>query len=243
MKNQIIREIPFNQWTRTQLLAHFGLRNKQTSRLLENWINTSIQLSDFELQALDFFGKRAQKAIDSWKEADLRDNFIGPIVSLVDFFSQELVFSSFSESSVKVAYKNIELKGSVEWMVAMGIDQPLTPFFFIHEYKAEETKSNADGRGQLLSMMFAAQLLNNNPTPKFKPFPWIKLQKDMPIYGSFVIGANWYFLILEGQEYSTSKAFNVTKEEELLQIFRILKAQKQLIVERIKALTTQSPPP
>ncbi len=89
MKNQTIQEIPFNQWTRTQLLAHFGLRKKEHCLLLEEWLNASNKLSDFELQSLQFFGKRAQKGIHSWKGADLRDNFLGPIVSLVDFYSDE----------------------------------------------------------------------------------------------------------------------------------------------------------
>lgn len=176
-----------------------------------------------------------KKAIYDWKEADLRDNFIAPIVSLADFYSEELVFTSFSEAILQAEYKNIILKGNVEWMAAMGINQPNTPFFFIHEYKSEEPKGHSDGRGQLLAMMLTAQVLNQHPSGKFKPFPGIELDKEMPMYGSYVIGINWYFMVLKENGFCMSKAFDITDKEELFKVFQMLKAQKRMIIERIKA--------
>lgn len=235
MSTQSKKEILFSQWTRQMLYKYFGIRKKNQCQHLEEWLKANDELSDFEKQFLQFFGYRARKAIYDWKEADLRDNFIAPIVSLADFHSEELVFTSFSEASLQAEYKNITLKGNVEWMTAMGINQPNTPFFFIHEYKSEEPRGNIDGRGQLLAMMLAAQVLNEHPSSKFKPFPGIKIDKKMPMYGSYVIGINWYFMVLKGHEFCMSKAFDITDEEELFKVFQMLKAQKRMIVERIKA--------
>ncbi len=112
-------------------------------------------------------------------------------------------------------------------------DCPL-PFFFIHKYKPEEPKGNTDGRGQLLAMMLAAKALNEHPTPKFEPFSWIKVEKNLPVYGSYVIGVNWYFMVLHNDEYCMGEPYNVREEEELFQLFRILKMQRTRIVEKIK---------
>lgn len=235
MNTQSKKEIPFSQWTRQMLYKYFGIREKDQCQYLEKWLNAKDELSDFEKQSLQFFGYRAKKAIYDWKEADLRDNFVAPIVSLADFHSKELVFTSFSEATLQAEYKNIVLKGNIEWMAAMGINQPNTPFFFIHEYKSEAPKGHSDGRGQLLAMMLAAQVLNEHPLAKFQPFPGIEIDKEMPIYGSYVIGVNWYFLVLKKHEFCMSEPLNVRKEKELIQIFQMLKAQKRMIVERIKA--------
>ena len=105
--------------------------------------------------------------------------------------------------------------------------------------KPEEPKGSTDGRGQLLAMMFAAQALNENPKAPYKPFSWIKIEKNLPIYGSYVIGINWYFIVLYHNEFCMSKAFDATDEAELFQVFRMLKMQRRMIVERIRALTKE----
>jgi hypothetical protein len=54
-------------------------------------------------------------------------------------------------------------------------------------------------------------------------------------YGLYVIGRQWFFVVLDGSEYAVSRAYDVTEEDVLL-IGRILKAQKMTIEQQISAL-------
>ena len=119
-------------------------------------------------KSIEFFRKKAEILLDTWKEADLRDNFLGPIVSLANFYSEDLHYTTFSESYLTTKLNSIPLKGNVEWMVAMGFENPRTPFFFIHEYKP--SSGGNDAKGQLLSGMMAAKALNQNPSDKYSPY-------------------------------------------------------------------------
>ncbi|EDN70114.1 hypothetical protein BGP_2120 [Beggiatoa sp. PS] len=62
--------------------------------------------------------------------------------------------------------------------------------------KAHE--SSGDPLGQLLIAMVAAQKLNNDLKP---------------IYGCYVMGRLWFFVVLEGLDYSTSLAYDATKND------------------------------
>ena len=43
-----------------------------------------------------------------------------------------------------------------------------------------------------------------------------------PIYGCYVIGRNWYFMILQGKEYAISNDFSCV-DDEVYDIYKILK--------------------
>jgi hypothetical protein len=55
---------------------------------------------------------------------------------------------------------------------------------------------------------------------------------DFPIYGCYIIGRNWFFMVLEGNKYATSKAFQSTEYEDALQILRILLQLKVYCLSR-----------
>ncbi len=73
---------------------------------------------------------------------------------------------------------------------------------------------DSDPLGQLLSAMVVTQSIN---------------QSEMPLYGCYVVGRFWFFVILQGKEYATSLAYDATKEDELLSIFSILSEVKEVI--------------
>jgi len=166
-----------------------------------------ITLNDFEQNMLDLSRDEARIYIEEWNEWELRDQFIGPIIKLARFNDPERLISTFSERNLEAKVKgirsndDIELSGKIDWMIASGMGRPEKPFFFIHEYKQEggSTRSNS---GQLLATMLAAQELNDD---------------GKPIYGAYVVGRNWFFVVLQGKSYCMTE----------------LKAQKLMINERI----------
>ncbi|MDX2303891.1 MAG: hypothetical protein NW226_13880 [Microscillaceae bacterium] len=110
------------------------------------------------------------------------------------------------------------LRGRVEMVVATGKQDPQTPFFFLNEYKPQ-LKSQSDPQGQLLIAMLTAQAKNNG--------------LNLPIYGMYSIGQNWFFVLLENKEYSVSKQFDSTDPSELKQIINMLQYVKAHIEKNI----------
>lgn len=235
MSSVLPKEKTFSSWTRDELLNYFGTKPKKQCDVLDAWLAMDEVVSPLELQVLSIFRQKAEVLMDTWKEADLRDNFLGPVISLANLYSEELHYTTFSESYISTTYRSIPLKGNVEWMVAMGFENPRTPLFFIHEYKP--SFGGNDARGQLLSGMMAAQALNENPRDKFQPYRWIEVEKDMPVYGCSIVGQLWWFGVLQGNEYCFSKAYDSVDKNELIQIFKILKAQKSIIARQIQKMT------
>ncbi len=55
-------------------------------------------------------------------------------------------------------------------------------------------------------------------------------QNQAPIFGSYVLGRDWYFLILEAKNYSISRGFDATTEQ-IFDIYKILKALKNNVLQ------------
>jgi len=211
----------FTHWTKTELKHLLGLINKRQCTILEDWIDLGIQqsLTDFENTYLEWLFENLAPFIDNWNEAELRDQFISNLTTIVNFNSEEYEIGVFAERSISVVLNDIAVGGKVDWMVATGSDKPLQPYFFIHEYKQEEGVQTASGRAQLIAAMRVAQELNED--------------KKEPIYGCYVLGRNWFFAVLVDTYYCLTDSYSSTRIEELKLIVKILKAQKTIIINRV----------
>ncbi len=177
--------------------------------------------------------KKLKRYVRNWNEQELRAKFISQVVQMVDFDLYQLKVTSFEEREMKTNYKGNILQGKVEWMVASGLYAPKQPFFFIHEYKKEKESSN-DPVGQLLVTLYVAQLLNNQKPEAtlFNPKP--ASFSHIPLYGTYIIGRLWFFVRLKDKRYYISKAYNSEEMDELIFIYKMLKAQKQMIIDLVK---------
>lgn len=200
----------FSKWSIKEVEKEFGIKLKKKSTLLDEWLVIHSPLSSFEKQWLEYIRNYLEEYGFVWKEQDLIANFIGPLLTLVNFNHD--AYRGFSISELSAPYGDETLSGEVDYVVAQGQYDPERLFFFLHEYKKEH--DNRDPRGQLLIAMIAAQLLNND---------------DNPIYGVYVVGHMWYFVILDSKEYTVHRrGFNaLTKEIE--QIFGVLRNTKPII--------------
>jgi RNA polymerase-interacting CarD/CdnL/TRCF family regulator len=91
------------------------------------------------------------------------------------------------------------------------------PYFCLHEYKKESDPSG-DPRGQVLIAMLAAQEMN---------------QDGKPIYGLYVTGKLWRFMVLTGKTDAFSKT-DVADQENIDSIFKVLKGLRHAIEQVIK---------
>ncbi len=209
---------PFSKWTVTEVEREFQLQEQSEEYpALTRWI-TEIETDLAEINTwLQQLQTQLRKNIYTWNEEELRVKFIGPLLAKVNFDHDN--YQSFFEREISALYKNQPLAGQVDFVVAWGKHVPETPYFFLHEHKREANSSD-DPRGQLLIAMVTAQILNHD---------------EFPIYGAYIIGRAWYFVILHGQEYAVSLAYDATKDE-IYQLYGILLHTRQIIDKRVSTL-------
>ncbi len=209
----------FSKWTIAEVEETFQIVIRKHSTLLQDWLAVHPQLPAEETKQLNMLRERLIDHVYDWNEYELRGKFIEPLLMMVDFDHE--LYQSFLEREISVSINGEVLAGTVEFIVARGKRVPKQPYFFIHEYKKERDSSN-DPLGQLLIAMIAAQKLNND---------------ENPLYGVYIVGRLWNFVVLDGLDYAVSLAYDATKDE-IHEIFDILQNTKTIIETLIQKNNT-----
>lgn len=198
----------FRDWDLDQLEETFNLLQVEQLDVLTHWLSFSYTIDDYEKKYLDELKAVYLIGGDDWNEVELENKFISPLFVFAKMDSKQ--FAYFLERELSATIGDYEIMGKVDGMIATGFRNPRKPYFCLNEYK-RQTDPNGDPRAQVLIAMLAAQQIN---------------QDDNPIYGCYIIGRSWYFMVLVGQEYAISNVFTCT-DEELYDIFRILKGLRK----------------
>lgn len=207
----------FNQWKRQEVEEHFGLEEAFSYPLLDEWLQSKYTLKPNEETQLKQLQSLLKYNVDLWNEMELKVRFLGPLLALVDYDTEHYKF--FMERQLEVHKENEVATGTVDFLIAKGKQIPRSPFFSIHEYKPDSTASK-DPLGQLLIALVAIQQSNKAEGYTF------------PLYGAYVVGRFFYFVVLNDKTYAKSDAYVATKNE-LFDIFSILKQVKVYINEII----------
>jgi hypothetical protein len=208
---------PFSKWTKEEIETEFHLKKDIENQLINEWITIVSTVSGEEKVRLKQLSQKLLNHVHDWNEEELKVYFIAFLLDFVDFYQES--YRPFLERDLSVQYEEGKrLWGNADFLVASGSQSPKEPFFFIHEYKKQLDTSN-DPLGQLLAEMVAAQKLNQHPHP---------------IYGAYIIGRHWYFVILDKTTYAESLAYDATKEE-IFEIVSILRHTKILIDKNIQS--------
>lgn len=204
----------FSQWTKQDIEEEFYLTCDRESSTLQSWLSGIQEVSQDEAARLRQLSEKLRLHVYDWNEEELKVYFIAFILDFVNFYQPS--YRPFLERELSVNYaEGKKIWGVVDFLVASGTQFPKEPVFFLHEYKKQLDSSN-DPLGQLLAEMVAAQALNS---------------RLHPIYGAYVIGRHWYFVVLEGKNYAESLAYDATKED-VLQIVGILR-HTQVLIDKI----------
>jgi len=201
----------FESWTYEDVELTFDITKNKNSQILKNWITSEIKISENHLIIIDDLKELLNDNVNAWNEDELKMQFIAPLINIVRFTTK--LYKSFSQRSLTLKTKDIEVSGIVDFMVAKGGARPKEPYFFLHEYKQQHPSKKNDPLGQLLISMVAAQLKNNN---------------NNPIYGVLVEGRYWYFVVLHQKEYAISGG-HIASEDDIYKIYAILCKAKEYI--------------
>ncbi len=209
----------FKYWTRDKLRERFGLKRVYKYPLLLEWLQSTADIDAHEQIMLGRWRENMEKYVDYWNEEEVKLKFIGNLISLVDFDTESL--SAFAERELSGVVDGEELSGFPDLMIARGKQEVHDPCFFLHEYKKELDNNSPDPAGQLLSAMLLAYEKNKD----------VPQMTEKPIYGTYVVGRQWFFVVLKDREYAISLAYDATHDEELFDILRIMKVVRQKIRE------------
>lgn len=204
----------FREWNLDKIEEAFGLKQIWQSDILDELINHPCQLDDMEKIFVTKLQRHFSFGGDDWNEVELENKFISPMIVLSEIADEK--YSYFLERELSITIGEYELLGKVDGMIATGFRSPKKPYFCLNKYK-RGTDPDGDPKGQALIAMLVAQKLNNN---------------NAPIFGCFVIGRIWQFMILEGNQYTISRDFSCV-DEEIFDIFRILKGLRVQIEKNL----------
>ena len=207
------RRKSFDDWTTQEVRMTFNLEQVPPTALLREWLGTVHQPTDQQAQTMEAKRALLERFYRNWNEDELKFQFIAQIVDLADMHGKN--YNLFSQRKLQAVVNDIPLHGKPEVMVATGQEDPIHPFFFIHEYKP--SKRADEPLGQVLSAMVAAQALNAD---------------QQPVFGCFVLGHTWQFLILEDKKYAVSRTYDATQTDDLTAIYAVLCQAKVYIEER-----------
>jgi hypothetical protein len=206
-----IRRKSFDDWTTQEVRMTFNLELLDDSDLLTEWLSKTHAPSATALEIMEERRQALARFYRYWNEDELKFQFIAQIVMLAKLRGKN--YNTFSQRNISALVNGIVLHGRPEVMVATGQEDPLQPYFFIHEYKP--SKRADEPLGQVLAAMVAARALNAN---------------DKPLLGCIVIGNTWQFLILEGDTYTISRTYDATKVVDLQGIYAAL-CQARVYIE------------
>ena len=201
----------FDDWTTQEVRLTFNIKQVPATPFLKEWLAAVHTPNAHQIEFLEAKRALLERFYRNWNEDELKFQFIAQIVELVDLHGKN--FNIFSQRNLSAIVNGITLQGRPEVMVATGQEDPLRPYFFIHEYKP--SKRADEPLGQVLAAMIAAQAHNAD---------------DMPVLGCFVIGALWQFLVLSGSTYTLSSTYDATQTNDLHAIYSAF-YQAKLIIE------------
>lgn len=194
----------FREWNLDRIEECFGLEQVKELPLLTEMLNFPYEILPTQRELLRDLQEVFSLGGDDWNETELENKIISPTIVLSKIDNR--LFSYFLERELSATINEYELSGKVDGMIATGFRSPKKPYFCLNEYK-KGTDPNGDPKGQALIAMLVAQQLNGN---------------EKPIFGCFVIGRDWYFMLLEGTKYAISTDYSYANDS-IFDIFRILK--------------------
>jgi hypothetical protein len=206
-------------WTVGLLTKTFKLSKVlENYHLLDEWLTVENVLTEKEKVELERIRLPLLKNFNNWNEETLKMKFIALLLDLVNY-DEIKDFQTLFDAEIKGVVDNIELKCIADFTVAKTIEDLVeNPYFYFHEYKRKKNKAD-DPIAQVLIPSLIAQTVNDD---------------QKPIYGCYVIGEMWYFMLLNDREYAIDKGLNALKSEELQKIYLILKKVKDIILKRLK---------
>jgi hypothetical protein len=199
------------------LIGTFNIEIVNESPLLTEWLNVVSDLSEADSAIVEKLYNQARFEANHWNEEELKMRLVS-IMFLLSEMDVPKKVKVFYERPLKGLIDNFELSVLADCLIAspLAINTPQNPYFFLQEYKKGRGETK-DPEAQMLAGMMLAQEKN---------------QDGKPIFGSYIIGTDWYFTTLLDRNYTSSREYDVRNHNDIIAIVAILRKLKQLILNR-----------
>lgn len=195
----------------------FGLQEVASLSALSEWIESTPPLTSNQLSFLSTVQSIARRFEHIWTPTERSLSFIYPMFNAVKYGSTN--YRGFAARNCRLTAEGLNITGKVDFCVGTGKAQPKEVYFLFHQYDPAGGQLY-DPRTQLIASMLAVRQRKVN-------------QHELtPVYGCYVIGQSWFFVVLQGDRYATSLAYNSTRPEQLRTAFNAL-AQVKIYIEQL----------
>lgn len=154
---------------------------------------------------------------NKWNEEELKMNFVSSVMKASKLNVQDKI-KVFYERPLTGTIQGYNFSIICDCMVASPTQggRPKAPYFFLQEFKKGKG-DGIDAEAQVLVAMLLAQQQNND---------------GKPLYGAWLIGENWCFTVLNGNEYCISESLKGTDAKDLEKIVFMIQHLKTIIQNR-----------
>ena len=206
-------QLGFNSVALARAFAIQRFEANEPGSVITNWLQASYELTPEEARILDNLHAKAQVEGDYWNEEELKINLIGFLFYLSQIEEPKRI-KVFYERKMSAKVNGYNLSVISDCMVAMPLfNAPGQPYFFLQEYK-KSRGDKVDPEAQVLTAMLIAQAQNGD---------------GKPVYGSYVLGTNLYFTVLQGQQYYHSRKYDLLRLDDLQQFVFSMRKLKEII--------------
>ncbi|MFN0200442.1 MAG: hypothetical protein ACKVTZ_02925 [Bacteroidia bacterium] len=197
-------------WTKQRLMKAFGLKAVKWHPALDEWLSQKVEITEEDKTYLTMLRENSLERIDDFNNKELLLKVIGPLLTWIHFDMEK--YSGFADRALHAEIEEEILHIVPDFLVASGTQEPETPYFCLIANTLADL--NGDAAGQCLAAMLAAQ---KNAAPQ------------NPVYGCYIIGRSWYFMILQLDKFCISNVYTFTQDD-IFQIFTVLKSLKEKVL-------------
>ena len=163
LKLKEIQQLPtfsFSKIRFSDLKRFFKIeQNINISNCFENWFNSDIEIQENISKFLENLILKNRGLIQNYNEEDLKIHFLSPLFYQIDFKSFEKKYRDFYNEKIRYENDKLVLSGEVDFVLAKGLYESETPYFFIQEFKKGVEFS--DPRPQLVAELIAGLEISN----------------------------------------------------------------------------------
>jgi hypothetical protein len=94
------------------LIGAYQLESIYKSPLLDNWLNATYPLEDFQLRAIEKLSKNYQREGDAWNEEELKVRFIALVIEIVNI-DEEGKIKLFLERNISAEVGDYQISVNV----------------------------------------------------------------------------------------------------------------------------------
>ncbi|MCK5918168.1 MAG: hypothetical protein KAG34_07065 [Cocleimonas sp.] len=199
--------------TLNKLEEIFNIEKKYDRTVFNSWFGEKSHVSKEDLFYLQALRNKNIQHLDNYTELELISKFIAPILNRIDFEIEEKKIRDWYEIPLKYESDEYTFNGRCDFVVAKGYDKPISPYFFIQEFKQT---SSTFPEYQLLAEMIVA----------------IEMNQSSSIKGAYIIGSIWVFVIADKKQenqyhYTLSKKYDAMEMDDLNDIYHYLQRVKR----------------